>query len=170
MIRWLGAILVAGATTAAGLAAVQRLGARVRLLAAFLTALDIMLAELTFNLTPLPELMQLLSRRAAAPVRPFFAHCARLLQRLGEESFLALWQKTVNDMGAEWRAGERDALMDLGAVLGRYDTKGQARALTLAKTRMEALLTRAEGERLRQGRVFGALGAASGLAIVIILI
>jgi len=170
MLRWLGAILVAGATSAAGLAAIQRLGARVRLLSAFVAALEIMQAEITFNLTPLPELMSILVRRAAPPARPFFLHCARLLKRLGEESFLTLWQKAVSDMGAEWRAGERDVLMDLGAVLGRYDHKAQARALTLARNRMEALLTHAESERARQGRVFGALGAASGLAIVIILI
>ena len=170
MLRWLGAILVAGATSAAGLAAIQRLGARVRLLSAFVTALDVMLAEITFNLTPLPELMSLLSRRSAPPARSFFLHCACLMKRLGEEPFLTLWQKAVGDMGAEWRAGERDVLMDLGAVLGRYDHKAQARAITLAKSRMEALLARAEGERARQGRIFGALGAASGLAIVIILI
>jgi len=170
MIRWLGAILVAGATTAAGLAAAQRLGARVRLLSAFAHALDIMQSEISFNLTPLPDLMALLVHRAAAPARPFFAHCARLMKKLGDYSFHTLWQKAVSDIGPEWRTGERDTLMDLGAVLGRYDHQAQARALTLAKSRMEALLLKAESERARQSRVFGTLGVACGLAIVIILI
>jgi stage III sporulation protein AB len=114
--------------------------------------------------------MTYLARRAAGPVRPFFAHCARLTERLGEEPFHALWQKAVTEAGADWRAGERSAMMDLGGALGRYDQEAQARALTQTRARLETLLTEAEGERTRQGRVYRALGLACGLAIVIILI
>ena len=161
--------MVAGATSAAGLAAIQRMGARVRLLSALSGALELMHSEITFNFTPLPALTALLCRRAAPPVRPFFQHCTRLFQQLGEESVQALWHKAVCEAAVDWRAGEREALMDLGAALGRYDHQAQARALELTQNRIETLLARAESERARQGRVFGTLGVACGLAIVIIL-
>ncbi len=170
MIRWLGAILVAGGAAAVGLAAIQRLNTRVRLLSAFVGALEMMQSEIYFNLMPLPELMTQLSQRAAAPARPFFFRCARLMKKLGEESFQTLWHKAVCEAGEDWRSGERETLMDLGALLGRYDCEAQARGVSYAKSRMEALLAKAEQERSRQSRVYGTLGVACGLAIVIILI
>lgn len=170
IIRWIGAILVAGGTAAAGFSAVQRLHARVRLLHCMISALELMQAEIYFKLTPLPRLMEQMAKRAGAPLRPFFAHAARLMAQLGEHSFQSLWNKAVMDTGGEWKAGERELMADLGGLLGRYDVEAQCRALTYTKGRMERLLTDAEAERARQGRVYGALGVAAGLAIVIILL
>lgn len=168
--RWIGAILVAGGAAAASLSAVQRLGARVRLLAALMDALEIIRAELQFNLTPLPALMELLASGAPAPARPFFARCARLMDLLGAHSFQALWNKALAETEGAWLTPERELMAALGGMLGRYDAEAQSRAVSYTRARMEALWRGAEEKRARQGRVYGALGLASGLAVVIILL
>jgi stage III sporulation protein AB len=168
--RWIGAILVAGGAASVSLAAVQRLGARVRLLAALESALEIMRAELQFNLTPLPALAALLADRAPAPARPFFARCARLMPQLGEHSFQALWNKALAEADELWLTPERELMAALGGMLGRYDAEAQGRAVAYARERMEALWRGAEEKRARQSRVYGAMGLASGLAVIIILL
>ncbi len=170
IMRWVGAILVAGGAAAAGLTAIQRLGSHVRLLSALVNALEVMQSEIYFNLVALPELIGQLARRAAPPARPFFAHASKQMKLLGEESFQTLWHKALSETGAEWRTAEKDVLMDLGGLLGRYDSEAQSRAISYAKERMSELLAKAEDERARQSRIYGTLGVACGLAIVIILI
>ncbi|MDR1157329.1 MAG: stage III sporulation protein AB [Oscillospiraceae bacterium] len=168
--RWIGAILVAGGASAISLAAVQNLGARVRLLAALTDALELMRAELQFNLTPLPALMEVLADRAPTPARAFFARCARLMTLLGEHSFQALWNKALTETEGAWLPPERELMATLGGLLGRYDAEAQGRAVSYVRERMEALRRCAEEKRIRQSRVYGALGLASGLAVVIILL
>ena len=170
MLQIIGAILVTASTTAVGLAAVQRLGARVTLLSGVVHALEYMQTEIYFNLTPLPVILEHLSRTAAEPLRPFFARCFSYMDRLGDSSFSSLWQCAIQESRSELTGPEAQLLADMGSMLGRYDAEAQSRAISYARTRVEGLLESAEKEKTRQSRIYGVLGVMCGLAIVIILI
>lgn len=170
MLKWIGALLVVTATGAAGLGAIQASSQRIRVLSGLIAALDLCQAELTFKLTALPDVMAQLARKSAAAVRPFFAAVDKACARLGEDSFGCLWQQCVQKMEDVWRKPEQEIMEELGSVLGRYDTDGQSRAIAYARNRLEALLSRAEADHRKQGRMYGALGLVSGLAVVIIFI
>ena len=58
----------------------------------------------------------------------------------------------------------------LGQVLGRYDADSQRRALAEAAAELRALRAEAAEDRRRLGRVYGVLGVAGGLLLVILLI
>ena len=170
MLKWMGALLVVTATGAAGLGAIQTSAQRIRILSGLIAALDLCQAELTFKLTALPDVMAQLARKSAVAVRPFFSAVEKACARLGEDSFGCLWQQCVQTMNATWQRPELDIMEELGYVLGRYDTDGQSRAIAYARSRLEALRDRAESDHRQQGRMYGALGLVSGLAVVILFI
>ncbi len=170
MIQILGAILVTASTTAVGLAAVQRLGARVTLLSGLVHALEYMQTEIYFNLTPLPVILEHLSQTAAAPLKSFFTRSASYMDKLGDCSFSSLWQCAIQECRNDFQGAEAQLLADMGSMLGKYDAEAQCRAIAYARARVEALLENAEKEKARQGKVYGVLGVMCGLVIVIILI
>lgn len=60
-------------------------------------------------------------------------------------------------------------LEEAGDVLGRYDGERQRTALESLLLRLEEEVRLARDEARRMGRVYGALGAAGGLFLVILL-
>ncbi len=170
MLRIIGAILVAGGMTSCGILAVWKMNERIRAISGIISSLDTLQAEICFNLTNMPDLMKLLAKNAPAPVASFFDRCSGKMHKLGDFPFSAIWAKEVKDFFDGYlKPQERDALTELGNVLGKYDTDGQARAIASTRRRFEAFLTGAELEKSRQGRVYGALGVTCGLMAVIIL-
>ena len=73
-----------------------------------------------------------------------------------------------------WDAGltpeGRAALLPLGEVLGRYEAQGQREAIAQARSALDRERERAEGEKLRMGRVYQALGLSGGAFLVILLL
>ena len=127
--------------------------------------------ELSFRLTPMPELMERLARQAGEPARFLFAHCRDHLWELGEKSFGELWREALegeSDLLLGDR--EREVLSGLGDVLGRYDAAGQREALQAAGAELERCLRRAEEDRDRLGRVYTALGLGSGAMLALMLL
>ena len=77
--------------------------------------------------------------------------------------------------GAAWlglttAAEGRAALLPLGEVLGRYEAQGQREAIAQARAALDRERARAEGEKLRMGRVYQALGLSGGAFLVILLL
>ena len=64
----------------------------------------------------------------------------------------------------------RAALLPLGEVLGRYEAQGQREAIAQARAALDRERERAEGEKLRMGRVYQALGLSGGAFLVILLL
>lgn len=171
MLKLAGALLLMAGASCLGFGAAGQLKARVSCLMALCAALEQMERELTFRLTPMPELMGKLAKTAQAPADLFFARCREEMGRLGERSFGQLWRAALEEeTELILEPTERQILASLGDVLGRYDAEGQRLALRTAGTELGECLRRAREERDRLGRVYATLGLGAGAMLVIILL
>ena len=171
MLSIVGAILIIGATAMLGLSSVWRMSARVRVLTGLIAALETMKSEICDRMTPLPELIEQLTREADPPLDRFFCRVAQEMTAIGQRSFYFIWKTAVE--GSEELAltkEERQTLIDLGRSLGRYDTEEQRDAFAYALRRLESHLRRAEEARREQGRIHAVLGIAVGVFVVMVLL
>lgn len=171
MIRAAGAGLVLLAGLVWGLQKVGFLRRQLRLTEALAQSLYRLRAELTERLTPLPEMFLDLQTVAPPPARGFFQSICISLERLGEESFGALWSGCVAQYPDPALDGElRTALTELGWQLGRYAAPIQGEALN----RCAAVLERAAAEQRQalEGNVRLHLGlcVCAALAVVVVLL
>ena len=107
MLRLAGVVLLMAGAAGLGLGAAGQLRRRVESLRTLTGALEQAERELSFRLTPMPELMERLARQAGEPARFLFAHCRDHLWELGEKSFGELWREALE--------GERPAAGGPGA-------------------------------------------------------
>ena len=171
MLKLLGVILLMLGAAGLSFGAVGQLKAQVASLRSLTGALEQMKRELSFRLTPMPELMERVAHQARAPARYLFAHCRDHLWELGEKSFSQLWREALcGEPDLLLGEREREVLTDLGEVLGRYDAAGQREALERAADELGRCLRRAEEDRDRLGRVYTVLGLGSGAMLVILLL
>ena len=170
MLRLLGAALVVGGAGALGLLAARKLGRRVAALRAMTAALELAERELSFRLTPIPDLFASLERRAPPPAGACFGRCLAGLEQLGEAGLSALWRKAVEETLPDLAEEDRCELYELGEVLGRYDGEGEREAIALTRTRLLRALERAEADRDSRGRLCTVLGLTAGAFCAILLL
>lgn len=170
MLRIIGAVLLIGGAASLGFSAAASLGRRVRTLRALLGALELMERELSFRLTPMPDLLDELSRRTAQPLRAFFSRCRAGLDRLGQTDFGQLWRESLEQTPLGLGDEELSLLAGLGGILGRYDGEGQRAALERCRGQLSETLRRAEADRIQQGRMYGVLGLSAGAFLAIMLV
>ena len=170
MIRMLGAVCLAAGPVWLGMSAAAELAHRERALGALCAGLELMERELSFRLTPMPELLERLSRQADPPADGLFAGCREGLSSLGERSLAELWKAGVRQPALLLEAEELALLDGLGQVLGSYDGEGQLAALAQTCAALERALAEARSERKRMGRVYQTLGLAAGAFLAILLV
>lgn len=170
MLRLLGAVLLMGGAAALGFSAAAHLRIRVVCLRSLLTSLEQMERELRFCLSPLPVLFGNLAALSGAPANRFYQLCAHEMKRLGEKPLSELWRNALDKADLPLEEDELRMMSELGAVLGRYDAAGQQEALDLARGRLTAFLNRAEDDRNRLSKVYGALGLSAGAFLLLILL
>jgi len=170
MLRLLGAVLLMGGAAALGFSAAAHLRMRVVCLRSLLTSLEQMERELRFCLTPLPVLFGNLAMVSGTPANRFYELCAREMKQLGERPLSELWRNALEKAALPLEMDEMRVLTELGTVLGRYDAAGQQEALDLARNRLFVFLTRAEEDRSRLEKVYGALGLSAGAFLLLILL
>ena len=170
MLKLLGALLLAGGTAAIGFSAAAGLGRHIRTLRALLEALELMEREISFQLTPMDQLLERLAGRTRSPAGDFFACCRDGLDRLGERSLAGIWRDALAAIPMGLTPQERDTMDGLGDLLGRYDADGQSEALEQARLQLLQDLRRAEEEREKRGRMYRVLGLTAGAFLVIVLL
>ncbi len=168
--KWIGAILLLAGCIGCGAMAVRNLSGRVITLRSLTGALDILGEELNFGLPPMVQWLQNTAKRAAHPASAFLFACANELCKGDERKLADIWRSTARETLPQLKPCDLEMVMEIGAVLGRYDADGQSRAIAAARHRLAAQLEVAEEERGRNGKVCGALSAAAGLFLVILLI
>lgn len=169
MLKLVGALCVVIGAGALGAHGVFRLRERVRVLRRLLEAVSFLEEELSFRLTPLPTLLDKLSHQTEGAVGRFFAGCRSAFLTAPEAGFRQSWERAMAENLPMLAEEEREALMALGAMLGRYDSEGQRNALKHTAARLEACLAAACEERDRLGRVYAVVSTAAGLLAVIVL-
>ena len=194
MMRLMGAVLVAFGAAWLGLTAAAELGRKVRRLEQLSIGLELLERELWERGSPLPQVLEELSLRTGEPASTLFAQCAAACGRLDREPFPDAWRRLVTELEGLTPEG-RAALLPLGAVALAEGTnvriidastahrtapgwvygfpelkKGQREAIAQARSALERERERAEGEKLRMGRVYQALGLSGGAFLVILLL
>lgn len=171
MLRLIGCILVIACTTAFGINCASRLGTRVKVISGTISALEVMRSEICDRLTPMTQLMQMMTEQTEAPINSLFKSCSNQMEALGNKSFYYIWKYSISNCEAlELKPQEQRTLIDLGHVLGRYDTEEQSKSISYCIRRFEHYLKQAEDEKKSQGKVHAVLGIAAGFFAVIILI
>lgn len=171
MLRIIGCIIVIACTTTFGMSCASRLGIRVKVLSGLISALEVMRSEICDRLTPIPELMGTLGRETEPPLRSLFLSCTDQMQNLGAKSFYFMWKHAVTKSESlELNDREQKTLIELGHVLGRYDTVEQSKAISYCIKRFDQYLKQAEEDKKSQSKIHAVLGVAAGFFAVIVLI
>ncbi len=170
MIRIVGAVLLAGGSSALGFGAVGHLEGRVRDLRELVAGLEVMQRELSWRMAPLPELLERAAQGTSGHAAQFFHLCAQGADHLNGRPFRQVWLQGEEASGLRLEETDRLLLEQLGGVLGRYDADSQRQALELAAGRLEEQRVQAQRQRQRLGRVYGTLGVAAGALLMILLI
>ena len=170
MFRMIGAILIISSTAAWGLSGIFRLRDHVRTLSSLQQSLELMQSEICENLTPLPELFEILAESAPSPASVFYKNLTVRIRDIGEKPFPQIWSDTVMETSQlVLDAQETLTLSKLGYSIGKYDKDSQKAAMTHTYNSFGRFREKAEMEMQRDSKVKAFTGIAAGLFTVIIL-
>lgn len=164
--RLTGAALLLAAGLLAGLAGADGLRCRAALRADLCRMLELMGYELERFHTPLPELFQKLCALMDGQAGGLCRRMRAGLDQLGRQELAEIWAQALTPLPAT----ERNILMPLGAVLGRYGAQEQLQAVTAARLEMEQARDRARLEQQEQGRMVVGLSAAGAALLAVLLL
>ena len=172
MLKLLGIVLVVGSFTGIGMAQRQAYQGRVNVLQGLLHALELISDEVSFRLTSVPDLIELLTHSKQRQVADLFC---RMQDSVREENGLSLtykWMKTFQQYGAEagLREGDIRILCDMSDFIGKYDAKSQQKCLDFAHKRLETQLETAQTELKSKGMLYRTCCIAAGLLLVFVLL
>lgn len=168
--KLLGALLITAALVLTALVYLKQRRERIRLLEELAAALSAAAGELSLRALPLQRLFELLSTRAKGPAEEFFAVLFKRMDRLGEEDFFTLWEKTAVEKLPGLTPAEREEFSRLGAVLGRYELERQLEALSACAAAFDEAARRARQDYPDRRRLTLGLSACAGALLIIILI
>lgn len=127
--------------------------------------------ELQYNLTPLPEVFELLSRAANREIGAFFGNIAARVQRVeGCAVGFACRRSLAKTPGLCLPEGTRQTLMSLFDTLGKYDLEGNLQAIDLALSRLREQARGLHDSVRARCRTYLTLGVCTGLAVAVILL
>ena len=171
MLKIIGAIMICSGSAAIGISAANRLTLRINVLNTWMSVLDMMHSEIKFLLTPINELMIKCKRNVKEPVKKFFDECMEMCSKQPDISFCSAWSSALGHADyMELTAQEKQILLDLGNALGRYDANEQAVRIEHLRKVLEGRAKAAECEKSRLGKLYGSLGVACGIALVIVFV
>ncbi|HWR55569.1 MAG TPA: stage III sporulation protein SpoIIIAB [Negativicutes bacterium] len=169
-IKMLGATLVIAATSWAGFEAAQRFQQRPRQLRELQSCLQMLETEINYGLTPLPTALEKLAEGREGPIGDFCCAVKNELFAHQGMTMRAAWNISLDLLGKHCALTECDQniLRNFGATLGMSDRHDQIKHLKLAMSQLAAAETSAWEEKLKNERMFRALGILGGLAVVIL--
>ena len=171
MLKIVGSLMVISCCTLIGIGFASGLKTRAKSLNGLISALSIMKSEICDLLTPMPELLVMMSEQSSGPVKQFFLNCIDHMNSGQTIVFSKAWEYAARETSSmQISPDEILALCELGFSLGRYDVEEQRTAITRTERKLEGYLARSEAERMSKGKVCAAMGISAGLMIAIIMI
>lgn len=172
LLTLLGAAFTIGVPTWFGFQIADRYRRRPTELRALQTALAVLVTEVEYGATPLPQALRSAARAAGPALGRLLAETAAGIEAgggitPGEALNAAL---LVHLPATSLRPADGEVLQALAAVLGSSGRQDQVRHLKLALERLAGAEAAASEERSRYERMYRYVGLLSGLALVLILI
>lgn len=166
--RWIGAILVFAASGGFGFSMASHYRNELSTLRKMITMLDMMECELSYHLTPLPELC----RKTGSAVNGVLK---QILYLLAEEMERQICPDVMSCMyyalstATKVPDSTRKLMGSLGTSLGRFDLTGQLKGIDSVRAQCRQELANMEQNRDQRLRGYQTLGLCAGAALVIIL-
>lgn len=166
-----GAALVLAAAGTSGFVVAGSYSQRPALLRALHGALTMLLTEIRYGATPLPEALERVARHGPRAAAPFFAEAAKSLHAFGSVSTAEAWQRAVAAQRSRWAltAADEAVLLELAPYLGQTFVDDQERHLRLALAQLSNHLQEAAAEAAVQSRLWRSLGVCAGALLVLLL-
>ena len=143
-----------------------RVSGRVAVAEQLCHALELTERELTLNCAALPELLRRLARATSEPISNFFTEAVSGIEK--GKSFTDAWTSAADLSGLEpWT---RCVLKPLSNILGSYDACGQSQAVARVRQELERRLPELREQARVCRRVYAALAAAAGGALILMLL
>lgn len=166
-----GALSILLGSLLAALSVLREDGRRLRLLRELRQALRLLRIELDEQQTALPAAFRRLAERmGSGAAGGFFTALAQSMERLGEESFSALWRAAVSEKLAALEAEDRDKLASLGDLLGGSELAFQCAALEKCASDFESRAAQCAAQAAQRRRMTLTLALSFGGFVVIILL
>lgn len=171
MIKLIGALCIIFAGTMLGFYQALQLSARPRQIRQAQQSLQRLETEILYGYNPLPDALRAVAESQSGPVAAMFANASQRLESGASETAQEGWQQAVEEIWPRtaMKRTERDALLQLGTVLGRSDRNDQAKHLRLAVSVLAAEEAEATEDNRRYGKMWRSLGLLSGVLIVILM-
>lgn len=171
MFKIIGAVMVISGAFAVGAGGMLHMKKRVNNLKVIISALELMKAEISERLTPLPQVIEMLENESEQPIKNLFTNCKGKIRFLGKYSFSTIWKESVDETSdMDLKSPELEVIKELGTVLGRYDAQQQREMLEHIIKRLEIIQSKAEHEQTVQGKTRTAMGIALAVITVIMLV
>lgn len=168
VLKLCGGLLIVLAAGWTGVMPAVRLRRRLRILEELEGSMHLMRAELTSNLTPLPELCKKLALASAGPVSGLYDTLCDGLRSQPLATPLHLMRTALPALALEPR--EAAILLELANALGCYDLESQQRMVDAAQVRLYQAAEYCRKRLAGESRGWGVMGLCTGLALAIVLI
>lgn len=172
LLRWVGVVLALAAGAGIGLTMAETHRRRPRELAAFRTALHVLLSEIEVGLTPLPDALARAAQGAPDTVSRLLLEARRQLQAGSGITGGEAWSRAVEHAAPHLALDpeEIDILRGLSACLGGSSRDDHRRHLLLAITRLEGAERQAVQSWRQRHRLSVYLGVIGAAIVVLAMI
>lgn len=116
---------------------------------------------------PLTELFETVGQRMEGAVGALFGGAAVKMAAVAGRPPQTALKMQLEEMPGVFTAGERSLLLELCGCLGRYDLRGQARALEVFRSRLHTEIVKGEAESQTKSRAWLTASVCGGLAVVV---
>ena len=165
----IGAIMVLIGCCYLGFSSAAGINSEIRNLRKLHRALDFMMCELQYKLTPLPELCNITAGESSGCIKRFFEALAKEL-----ESQLSPDVKSCMRVAISKTSGisqlTRNCLLQLGSNIGRFDLPGQINGLESARSTCIQYIQNLESGKESRLKTYKTLGICAGAAMVILFV
>ena len=167
--KWIGAILIICGCGLIGFSMSAAYRREERLLRQLLVAIEHMVRELQYRVTPLPDLCMQISREQQGYVSKLFGNLANELQMQVSPDVQTCLAAAAASAG-QMPSGLQEAVCILGASLGRYDLEGQLQGLDSVQVFCKHRLEEMSANRDVRLRSYQTLGICAGAALAILFV
>lgn len=166
----LGALLIAGASLTTGLSYVAGEHKKLNNLSSLLQMLREMRGELESRASPLPQLMERLSRSSGGAAGDFARELCSRIGELGEKEFSRIWSESLSAAIPALDRADAEPLHALGRSLGRYELSRQLAELDSCICTLESRVSACSAGLPEKRRMGLGLACSLGALLLIVLI
>lgn len=172
VVKFVGFILILGATTFLGVLISKKYSLRVNELQELITGLEIFETRLNYTYDTIPDAFDFIHRHLKSDVRNIFKNVSNDLNKSNEVSAGDTFMKVVDEEKSFLALTDEDveALKGLSVSLGQTDLENQSKNIKLIIHTLSMQLESAKFEKNKNFKLFRNMGVLVGLMLIIILI